>query len=143
MTLIKFVRLILDHLKVLIIAPLLVMLIIYIVFDDSNNKYLTSSKVYTGFASGYSINNNESKDYFTIKNKFNNFFENVKSRSTREEIIFKTLAFYISKNKISEKDMMLNNQVILFDIFNESLVKKLAVKGDSSHDPSLNSAASL
>jgi polysaccharide biosynthesis transport protein len=132
MTLIKFVRLILDHLKVLIIAPLLVMLIIYIVFDDSNNKYLTSSKVYTGFASGYSINNNESKDYFTIKNKFSNFFENVKSRSTREEIILKTLAFYISKNKISEKDMMLNNQVILFDIFNESLVKKLAVKGDSS-----------
>jgi polysaccharide biosynthesis transport protein len=132
MTIVKFTRLLLNHLKLLLIAPIVVMIITFFLIYDSDKKYLSSSKVYTGFTSGNGINDNERKDFIYIKTKFSNFFENFKSRSTREEISLKTLAYYFSKDSISEKDMSLDNQLIFNKVFRKELIDSIAIKNNEN-----------
>ncbi len=128
MIIVKFTRLLLNHLKLLIVTPILVMLATFFLIYDSDDKYLSSSKIYTGFTSGNNLKENDKKDFISIRTSFSNFFENFKSRSTREEIALKTLAFYFSKNTIDEKDMSIDNQIIFNEIFRKDLIDSIAVK---------------
>ena len=128
MTLVQFIRLLKDHAVLLIMVPLLVSSSVYFFMDDSNRSYSTYSRVYTGFASGYSLQNNAQRDFYGIKTKFDNFFENTKSRSTREEVLLRTLAYYLSKDSISERDMSIDNQRLFNQVFTEKLKSKFVVK---------------
>jgi len=127
MTVIQFIRLLRNNLALLIIVPIAISLITLTTMDDSALIYSTSSKVYTGFASGYSIKNN-ARDYFAIKTKFDNFFESAKSRSTKEEITLKTIAYYLSKESIADQEMQPDNQALFREIFNNELINSLVVK---------------
>ena len=131
MTLVQFLRLIQTHIKLLIISPLVIGLITFICIDDSSLQYSTSSKLYTGFASGYSIKNNARRDFYAIKTKFDNFFESIKSRSTQEEIILKSITFYLSQENINDRDMSIENQVLFNEIFTKELRQKVVIKNDS------------
>ena len=74
------------------IAPIIPVLLVLLFMKDNERNYITTTTIYTGFASGYSIKSNERSDFYAIKTKFDNFFESIKSRTTREDIILKTLA---------------------------------------------------
>ena len=90
------------HRKLLVAVPALFgMVAIYAVWNQKDN-YESSSKIYTGFASGYSIKGKGRNDFYSVKTKFDNFFQTVQSRSIREEVALKTLAFYLSLQKINE-----------------------------------------
>jgi succinoglycan biosynthesis transport protein ExoP len=131
MTIIQFVRLLKNHLWLLILAPIFTGLCIIVFIDDSSQSFSTSSKVYTGFASGYSIKNSARRDYYAIKTKFDNFFENTKSRSTKEEIVLKTLAYYLCLDKIASKEMSEDNQLLFKNTFTTSFSKKFLVKNNN------------
>ncbi len=129
MTLVNFIRLLIYHFKILIAIPVIIFLLIFIFYRNEKLNYLTSSTIYTGFASGYTVNQ-EKRDFFLIKTKFDNLFENIKSRTSREEIILKTLAFYLSQDSISKRDMSLDNQLELNNLFTYEIVKKVVVKNN-------------
>lgn len=130
MTIIQFIRLLKNHFWLLIATPVFAGLCMIIFIDDSSQSFSTSSKVYTGFASGYSIKNSARRDYYAIKTKFDNFFENTKSRSTKEEIILKTLSYYLCLEQISPKEMSEDNQQIFSSTFTPELVQKFLVKNN-------------
>ena len=132
MTIIQFIRLLKNHIWLLILAPIFTGLCIIIFIDDSSQSFSTSSKVYTGFASGYSIKNSARRDYYAIKTKFDNFFENTKSRSTKEEIILKTMSYYLCLDKIPTKEMSEDNQQIFKNTFPSSLTKSFLVKSNEN-----------
>ena len=95
MTVIAFIRLLIGHLRILIITPIAVVLLVVLLTRGETKNYSTTATLYTGFASGYSINNKEGRtDFFAIKTKFDNLFASIKSRSSKEEILLKTLAFF-------------------------------------------------
>lgn len=130
MTVIQFIRLLKNHFTLLLLIPLMISVTTYISMDESALNYTTASTVYTGFASGYSIKNNARRDFYAIKTKFDNFFESAKSRSTQEEIILKTIAFYLSKDTIAEHEMLSENQVLFKEIFNQEIEKSTAIKNN-------------
>ncbi|MBL4593126.1 MAG: hypothetical protein JKX68_04825, partial [Flavobacteriales bacterium] len=110
--------------------PIIVVAMILIFMNDKQSNYVTTTTLYTGFASGYSLKNSERRDFYAIKTKFDNLFENIKSRTTREEIILKTLAFYLAQDTIIEKDMSAYNQVKFVALVPEKLLKKVVVKNN-------------
>ena len=128
MSLLEFIRLLINHYKVLVIIPVVLMIMVLLLMDDNKRNYLTTTTIYTGFASGSSVEGDRRTDFFAIKTKFDNLFENMKSRSTREEIILRTLSFYLSKDVISEQDMSSDNQELLAEILPKEFTDQLVVK---------------
>ncbi|NQY67759.1 MAG: hypothetical protein HRT72_08565 [Flavobacteriales bacterium] len=128
MSLLAFIRLLINHYKVLVIIPVVLMIMVLLLMDDNKRNYLTTTTIYTGFASGSSVEGDRRTDFFAIKTKFDNLFENMKSRSTREEIILRTLSFYLSKDVISEQDMSSDNQELLAEILPKEFTDQLVVK---------------
>ena len=82
MTLLELIRLILRNKKAVIIIPLTVMLIVFLSTSKKPMKYKSYTTVYTGFASGYSVENGEKNkiDFHAINVAFDNdayvFFNN-------------------------------------------------------------------
>ena len=112
--------------------PIIVVVMILIFMNDKQSNYVTTTTLYTGFASGYSLKNSDRRDFYAIKTKFDNLFENIKSRTTREEIILKTLAFYLAQDTIIEKDMSAYNQTNFVALIPEELLKKVVVKNNET-----------
>ncbi len=104
-------------------------MVLFLMKDEPRN-YLTTTTIYTGFASGYSLKNSERRDFYAIKTKFDNLFESIKSRTTREEIILKTWAFYLVQDSISKKDMSFENQLIFRELLSNKLRNKLVVSSN-------------
>ena len=129
MTLVTFIRLLLYHAKLLIIIPLIFIILIIFLMKDEKRNYATSTTIYTGFASGQTVQN-EKRDFFLIKTKFDNLFENIKSRTTREEIVLRTLAFYLTQESIPEKDMSADLQQHFNQLIPVKLHEKLVVKNN-------------
>ena len=114
MTFLEFIRLIINHIKLIVLIPIIMTSLVFFLIKDSKKEYITKTSIYTGFASGYSIASSDITDYNKIVTKFDNFFQNIRSRETREEVILKTLAFYLAKETIATKDMSLENQQDFF-----------------------------
>ena len=129
MTLVAFIRLLLYHAKLLIIIPLIFIIFIIFLMKDEKRNYATSTTIYTGFASGQTVQN-EKRDFFLIKTKFDNLFENIKSRTTREEIVLRTLAFYLTQESIPEKDMSTDLQQHFNQLIPVKLHEKLVVENN-------------
>jgi len=116
-----------KHYKVLLGAPIFVAFLVVVFLKDGEKSYLSSTTIYTGFASGYNITSGDRVDFFIIKTKFDNLFESFKSRTNREEIALRTLAYYLSKEQIDEKEMLFENQVIFNEIFTDEIKSEVQV----------------
>ncbi len=130
MNLVSFTRLIMYHYKLLVIVPLVMMIMVFFLVKDTKKDYVTKATIYTGFASGYSVTSSERPDYTKINIKFDNFFQNIKSRETREEISLRTLAYYLSKDIISNKEMTVENQFDFSLMLSPELLKEAVIKND-------------
>lgn len=130
MNIIQFIRLIKHHLAILILLPLITAILVFLMVDDSDRTYATGSRIYTGFASGYTLDKETRKDYYTVKTQFDNFFESVRSRTTKEEILLRTLSYYLAKDSIDEREMSIINQTSFYNAFGEDFRTKLVVEGD-------------
>lgn len=120
MTLIAFIRLVLKHLRLLIVLPVLISLTVYFFYNEEQQDFKTTSTLYTGFASGYNITSSSGRmDFFAVKTKFDNLFALVKSRSVQEEIALKLLTFYLESDSISEKSMTSDQQELFLSTLEE------------------------
>lgn len=128
MNVVQIIRILSMHKRMLIVVPILFGLVAtYAVWNQSSN-YESSSRIYTGFASGYSIKKNGRNDFYTVKTKFDNFFQTVKSRSIKEEVVLRTLALYLSLDTINENDLLGDNQQIIEDLKEDSQVREIKSK---------------
>lgn len=95
MKLIELSRLILKHLVLLIIVPVLLAAIVFNLTGKSKLSYNSSTVLYTGLATGSSIEMDKSFNYFATNTAFDNLINIVKSRETQEEVAIRLLSQHL------------------------------------------------
>lgn len=98
MSLLEFYRLLIINLKWLILIPLIMGGLVVFMTRNGKKEYASSTLIYTGLASGYSITSDESSrvDYFAVNNAFDNILTLLTARETLEEVSMRLLATHIS-----------------------------------------------
>jgi uncharacterized protein involved in exopolysaccharide biosynthesis len=97
MTLRQFLQIVNQYYLVLIGLPLCTMLLIFVLMRDEKKQYSASTLIYTGIASGYTIETGQSNrvDYFAVNNAFDNLVSTIKSRAALEEVGVRLLATHL------------------------------------------------
>ncbi len=131
MNLLLFIRLIIRNILLVIVVPIAIGVTIFFVTLNSPETFKSYTTIYTGFASGYSIENGAKNkiDFHDIDVSFDNLINIVKARETKEEVALRLLAHHIFLNKKADKTILqenLNrlNEIITTDLINKVLDKK-------------------
>jgi succinoglycan biosynthesis transport protein ExoP len=103
MKLIELSRLILKHLVLLILVPVLLAGIVFKLTGKSKLSYSSSTVLYTGLATGSSIEMDKSFNYFATNTAFDNLINIVKSRETQEEVAIRLLSQHLLLPKADPK----------------------------------------
>ena len=135
MNLLQFIRLILRNLGTTIIVPIVVAITVFFSTKNSPENFKSSTTLYTGFASGYSIENGEKAkiDFHAITISFDNLINIVKAKDTKEEIALRLLAHHIFLNNKDDKTIWQSNlnrikTIIPNDVITKIIDKKSEVK---------------
>lgn len=101
MNLIHYIKLLLRHKTWLISVPLICALTVFLLTKKSKKQYISSTTLYTGVASGYSITSTEDErlDYFAVNNAFDNLMASAKSRETIQAVSLHLLAEHLLLKK--------------------------------------------
>ncbi len=95
MKVLDFIRLIRKHLVLLMGAPLLLALIVILLTDNPDYKYASQTTLYTGIASGSSVEMDKSFNYFANNTAFDNLINIIKSRNTQQEVAIRLLSQHL------------------------------------------------
>ena len=95
MTLIDFIRLILKHLILLIVVPLLLATMVIALTMNPSFEYSSQTILYTGLASGSSIEMDKTFNYQATNTAFDNLINIIESRETQEEVAIRLLALHL------------------------------------------------
>ncbi|MBL0356115.1 MAG: hypothetical protein IPP72_04165 [Chitinophagaceae bacterium] len=103
MKLIALIRLMLKHLMLLIITPVLLAVLVVMLTREPKLSYTSSTVLYTGLASGSSIEMEKSFNYFATNTAFDNLINIIKSRETQEEVAIRLLSQHLLLPKADAK----------------------------------------
>ena len=123
----------------LLIVPIILAGLVFLLTKNQAKKYTSNTTIYTGIASGYSIDSesNSRIDYFGVNNAFDNLINIINSRSTLEDVSITLFAkcmmlekadpYYISEESFRELQSIVPSDVkLLIDRSSlENSVKKL------------------
>ena len=96
---IDFVKLIIKHKGVLIIIPLIFGILAILLTSNLTRIYYSHTILYTGIASGSSIQMDKRFNYLAANNAFDNLINIIKSRETQEEVAIRLLSQHLSLKK--------------------------------------------
>lgn len=108
MKVIDLIRLLRRHIVLLLIAPVLLAGLVTLLTKNPEFKYVSETSLYTGIASGSSVEMDKSTNYFAANTAFDNLINIIKSRKTEEEVAIRLLSQHLLMDKfdpeyISEK----------------------------------------
>ena len=103
MKLIEFIRLILKHKILLIIVPTLLAVLVTLLTVKPNFEYSSQSLLYTGLASGSSIEMDKTFNYQATNTAFDNLINIIQSRETQEEVGIRLLVQHLMLPKANPK----------------------------------------
>lgn len=103
MKLIVLIRLMLKHLILLVAVPMLLALLVILLTREPKLSYTSSTVLYTGLASGSSIEMEKSFNYFATNTAFDNLINIIKSRETQEEVAIRLLSLHLLLPKADPK----------------------------------------
>ncbi|MCF8218505.1 MAG: hypothetical protein K9I29_01490 [Bacteroidales bacterium] len=131
MTIIQFFRLIRKHLLIIIGAPLLLAILVYIFTANQPKVYESKATFYTGLASGYNVGSDISSkvDYNATKIAFDNFISIMNSRNVKEEVALKLFATHLMLDEYDPRLISQKN----FREFQKKVpdkIKELVVEND-------------
>jgi len=95
MKLIEFIKLLLKHKVILFVVPLFTAVLAVILTRNGDRNYYSQTMLYTGLASGSSIEMDKSFNYFAINIGFDNLINIINSRETQEEVAIRLLAQHL------------------------------------------------
>ncbi|UCE92829.1 MAG: hypothetical protein JSV73_08335, partial [Flavobacteriaceae bacterium] len=95
MKLIEFIKLLIKHKIVLIAVPLLFGLLAIVLTGNPKRSYYSQTILYTGLASGSSIEMDKAFNYLATNNAFDNLINIIKSRDTQEEVAVRLLSQHL------------------------------------------------
>jgi polysaccharide biosynthesis transport protein len=103
MNIIDLVRLLRKHIVLLIAAPLVLASLVIFMTRKPVYKYASETKIYTGIATGSSVELDKSLNYFASNTTFENLISVIKSRQTQQEVSIKLLAQHLMLGKADPK----------------------------------------
>ncbi len=116
MSLVDFIRLLVGNIKLLLMVPLVLGSTVFMLTRNEKKSYTSSTTIYTGFASGYTIEGNNKADFFNTAMAFDNLLNITQARETRESVAIGLLARhlmlkepdvkYISKKSFDEFQLL-------------------------------------
>lgn len=95
MKIIELIRLILKNLALLILVPFLLALLVLILTSKPNFEYSSETMLYTGLATGSSIEMDKTFNYFATNIAFDNLINIINSRETQEEVAIRLLTLHL------------------------------------------------
>lgn len=87
-------------------------LTVFLLTMNEKKVYSSESIIYTGIASGYSLNGNSKADFYSTSNAFDNLISLIESRETKEDVAITLLAEHLLQKKA-------NSEVIAEDAYEE------------------------
>lgn len=131
MNLITFFRIVAGNWKWLFLFPLLLAVSTWYFTRHQEREYQTSSTIYTGIASGYSITDDgESRvDFFAVNNAFDNLLTTIKSRENLQEVGMRLLAQHLLLSEPNKNILADAGFEKLKDLFPEEERKQIVVVG--------------
>ena len=109
MKLIDFIKLIVKHKVVLFFMPILIGLLVVLLTTNPSRKYYSQTMLFTGLASGSSIDMDKSFNYFATNIAFDNLINIVNSRETQEEVAIRLLSQHLLLESPNEKYISIEN----------------------------------
>lgn len=125
----QFFRLIKANLLLLIGVPVILVISVYFFSQKQPKAYTSETTIYTGIASGYSIENQSrtNVDFYGTNMQFDNLINIIGSRSTKEQTAIRLLAQHLSLEKANRQYITETNYRQLQQIVPKE-VKDLVVK---------------
>ncbi len=103
MKIIELLRLVRKHLVLLIIVPLSLATLVMMLTRNGKHTYASSTKLYTGLATGSTIEMDKTFNYFLTNTAFDNLLNIINSRETQEEVAIRLLSQHLSLQKENAK----------------------------------------
>jgi polysaccharide biosynthesis transport protein len=95
MKVIEILRLLRKHIVILLVVPLLLASVTTLLLRKPKFIYTSETTIYTGIASGNSVDVNKSISYFAENTTFDNLINLIKSRETQQEVAIRLLAMHL------------------------------------------------
>ncbi len=126
-----FIRLFLRHIALLIAVPIILAVLVFYFTKGQPQKFTSKTKIYTGIASGSSIEvlENQRFDFFATNTAFDNLINIVKARNTIENVGLELFTQHMLLEIPDSKIISPQKYQSLMEIVPDS-IKKLVVKGD-------------
>lgn len=95
MKVIDLIRLIRKHIVLLLVSPLILAGLVILMTKNPNFKYASETTLYTGIASGSSVEMDKSFNLFATNTAFDNLINVLKSRETQQEVAIRLLSQHL------------------------------------------------
>ncbi len=103
MKLVEFIKLLLRYKIAFIVIPFFTGLLAIVLTHNPKHSYYSQTMLYTGLASGSSIEMDKSFNYFATNIAFDNLINIIKSRETQEEVAIRLLSKHLLLTKVNDK----------------------------------------
>lgn len=103
MKIIEFIRLVRRHIIILTVIPLLLACMVILLTRKQDFKYTSQTVLYTGLATGSSIEMDKTFNYFVTNTAFENLINIINSRETQQEVAIRLLSQHLLLNKPDPK----------------------------------------
>jgi hypothetical protein len=99
MSFLHFIKLLSRNWKLLVLIPLALAASVFYFTRHQKKTFSSETDIYTGIASGYTLNGSNKADYFETSNAFDNLLSLINSRETKQEVVLRLLAEHLSLPK--------------------------------------------
>ncbi|MBK9508487.1 MAG: hypothetical protein IPP61_06215 [Cytophagaceae bacterium] len=125
MSFLHFIKLLFRNLIWLISIPVILAASVYFFTRNEKKVYSSESIIYTGIASGYSLNGTNKADFYSTSNAFDNLISLIDSRETKEDVSISLLAEHLQKTKSNSEEIGYEALGDLNNLIDEKTKKKL------------------
>lgn len=99
MSFLHFLKILSKNLPWLLIIPTILAASIYYFTRHEKKVYSSESTIFTGIASGYSLNGSSKADFYSTSNAFDNLLSLIDSRQTKQDVLIDLLAEHLFLKK--------------------------------------------
>lgn len=123
----QLVKLIMMNIKILLGVSIGLAMMLATLIKDGPRKYSSNTLIYTGLASGYTIESEGSTkvDYFSVNNAFDNLLKVISSRETQTEVGIRLLAQHLMLKEPNPKIISSYYFNELHDKISDELIKSV------------------
>ncbi|MCF8365354.1 MAG: hypothetical protein K9H16_06210 [Bacteroidales bacterium] len=127
MNIIQLINIFRKHILLIVTVPMVLVVIVGYLTRNPTLQYESESIIYTGLASGNTLEQKDKFDLFGSKNAFDNLINVIKSRETKSETAIRLFAMCLSLNAY-DKTIISKNSFIDLRKFVPQYIKDMVVR---------------